>query len=95
MKLRAHRKQISEIMSLSGTKRTTLEDTQTEIVTFTRVLWVLQLLATSSRQINYEKGLTLPLEKQTTLCAEVTDQEIINSLGCIDKVGPVIHNDVC
>jgi len=40
------------------------------------------------------RGPTLPLEKQTTLCAEVTDQEIIDSLGCIDKVGPVIHNDV-
>ena len=37
---------------------------------------------------------TLTLEKQTTLCDEVTDQEIIDSLGYIDKVGPVIHNDV-
>ncbi|KAG5584242.1 hypothetical protein H5410_044676 [Solanum commersonii] len=40
------------------------------------------------------RGPTLPLEKQTTLCTEVTDQEIIDSLGCIDKVGKVIHNDV-
>lgn len=56
MKLRAQRKQISEIMSLSGTKHTTLEDAQTEIVTVTRFIWVLQLLATCSRQIDYEKG---------------------------------------
>ena len=40
------------------------------------------------------RGPTLTLEKQNTLCAEVTDQEIIDSLGCIDKVGPVIHKDV-
>ena len=40
------------------------------------------------------RGPTLTLKKQTTLCAEVTEQEIIDSLGCIDKVRPVIQNDV-
>jgi len=40
------------------------------------------------------RGPTLTLEQQTTLCTEVTDQEIIDSLGCTDKAGPVMHNDV-
>lgn len=46
------------------------------------------------RHVDYEKGTYTTLEQRNTLYNEVTQNDIIDCLGCTDKEGPVIHNDV-
>ncbi|KAH0682270.1 hypothetical protein KY289_020022 [Solanum tuberosum] len=84
MKERTQRKQISEIMVLSG-------DIQREIVDLYMSLMVsTATVLPAIDQLVMRRGPTLTIAQQTSLRTEVTDQEILDSL----HAWPVIHNDV-
>ncbi|KAG5609242.1 hypothetical protein H5410_020523 [Solanum commersonii] len=78
MKERTQRKQISEIMALSG-------DIQREIVDlYMSLMGSTATVLPAIDQLVMRRGPTLTIAQQTSLRTEVTDQEILDSLHGID-----------